>query len=132
MFKLIRLLFLMCSLFTGLYFFGDFRVNDVNVRDFLREHVTWQRIQSVKAAVVQIYQTVSGLAGSLSESKQGGSTAVAPGSPQDILKQMGATDLNVDQIMKGLPLDKISAQDQNKLKELINKTINESAKTKNK
>lgn len=123
----------MCSLFTGLYFFGDFRVNEVNVRDFLREHVTWQKIQSVKNAVVQIYYTVSGLVGSFDDSKQGGATpGITSGSPQDILKQMGATDLNVDQIMKGLPLDKISAQDQNKLKELINKTINESAKTKNK
>lgn len=109
---------------VGLYFFGNFRINEVNVRDFLHEQVTWQRIKQTKAVVMQVYHTVKGL---VSTASSGVTSSPATGNGKSPV--IPGTALDANHLMQGLPLDKISAKDREKLEALINKTINESSKT---
>lgn len=115
---------MLCFVLVGLYFFGDFRVNEVNVRDFLRQKITWQQIESAKVGVVQVYRAVKGLIEAVSPD------GATPNASTNTGMTLGTipTTLDTNKLMQGLPLDQISAKDREKLKELITKTINESSK----
>ena len=58
--KFLKYSFYTVCLVTFLYFFGDFRINDVNVRDTIRSYVTWQNIQMIRSRLVHLYSAVEG------------------------------------------------------------------------
>jgi hypothetical protein len=51
--KLSKLLFMGLLLFTGLYFFGDFKVNKVNIRDYMQQTVTVENFELIKLKVAR-------------------------------------------------------------------------------
>lgn len=85
--------------FIGLYLFGDFRLNDVNVRDYLRQKVTITKILTVKNRLWQ-------LAGKESQSQVKTTTNV-----QTLQKTP------VEAIQE--PLDKISQKDKEEILKLL-------------
>lgn len=56
MFKIIKFQFFILLVLTGLYFFGNFRVNDVNVRDYLQQHLNPKKLMAYKDTAVKIYR----------------------------------------------------------------------------
>lgn len=61
MFKLFRSLFFILLVITGLYFFGDFRINDTNVRDYLHSVITADNLRKIKSEVTFVYDTIQKL-----------------------------------------------------------------------
>jgi len=61
MFKMIKVLFFGLFVFVGLYFFGDFRINDTNVKDYLQKHVTYSKLVAIKDGTVQFYHSIVSL-----------------------------------------------------------------------
>ncbi|MBU0506026.1 MAG: hypothetical protein ABII18_12960 [bacterium] len=51
--KLSKLLFIGLLLFTGLYFFGDFKVNKVNIRDYMQQTVTVENFELIKLKIAR-------------------------------------------------------------------------------
>lgn len=62
-------MFFVTLVFVGLYFFGNFRINDTNVRDFLQKNITVSRLNIVKDGAVGLYYSVVSLFQSAKESK---------------------------------------------------------------
>src|SRR3989339_1241728 len=52
--KLAKYMFLGLLLFATLYFFGDFRVNDIHIRSYLQQHVTVDNILKAKQNCVKV------------------------------------------------------------------------------
>lgn len=99
-----RIIFCFC-LFMGLYFYGDFRINDVNVRDQLRIWVPPSTVMFWKAkaldASANAYQAVK--------------TTLA----DDSLNSQQKTQQD------NKPSEEISAEDAKKLKDLMDKLTDE-------
>jgi hypothetical protein len=55
MFKLIKFLFFVLLVLVGLYFFGDFKINDTNVKAWLHEKITIQRLVLFKEQLLSAY-----------------------------------------------------------------------------
>lgn len=51
-------LFAVILIIFGLYLFGDFRINDVNVRDYLRANISAQHVALVKRELLTAWATV--------------------------------------------------------------------------
>jgi len=93
-----RLIF--CALvFLGLYFFGDFRINDVNVRQQLRTWVPEETIFFWRDKAVDATQSAY-------QAVRNTLNADSPSSPEKIQQQ-------------NKPSDEISVEDAKKLKNLI-------------
>jgi hypothetical protein len=45
-------------IFFGLYFFGDFRINDVNVRDFLQSTITPAQLVVIKDKALSAFKSI--------------------------------------------------------------------------
>lgn len=54
LFKWTKRLFWAGSIFLGLYYFGDFQVNGVNVRDYLRGVVPPERMDAARATALSL------------------------------------------------------------------------------
>ncbi len=61
MFQIIKSIFWGLVIFIGLYLFGDFNLNGVNVRDYLRQRVTWQSVVAIKDLSVDFVSAVQGV-----------------------------------------------------------------------
>lgn len=59
--KFIRRILVLMGLFFTLYFFGDFRVNDVNVRDFLQSKITLQQMKNFGRQAADLFQMLAEL-----------------------------------------------------------------------
>lgn len=92
----------------GLYLFGDFRINDVNVRDFLRGQISPQNVKVVKAELSKAWATVYQI---MSDGFK--NQTVAPESP---VQNNPEKDL-----------DQISDIDQLRMKKLLEKHVTEKA-----
>lgn len=57
-FKLVRAIFFLLFVTVGLYFFGDFRINDVNVKDYLQSRITAENFRKIKQQVLVVYKGV--------------------------------------------------------------------------
>ncbi|MBF0105341.1 MAG: hypothetical protein HQM16_08450 [Deltaproteobacteria bacterium] len=108
MIKYIKILFFLTCVFFGLYFFGDFRINDTNVRDFLRSKVTPENIRLVKTQALELYGAVQNFTKTKKETQD---------MNLKIEKALG-------QSVEGLPLDKITEADREKLIKIINDNLN--------
>lgn len=98
-------LFSLVALVLGLYLFGDFRINDVNVRDYLHEHISAQNIAMAKTELSKAFATLYQMldAGIKDQS-------VAKKSPQK-------------EAAPAKQLDQISEFDQQKMKKLLEKHV---------
>ena len=103
--KLIKLVFWGSLVFFGLYFFGNFRVNDVNVRDYLQTKVTPQTLTHLKDQAVNLYQMLRQL-WDHSQKNQSGEAAVT-------------NPLN------GKPMESLSPSDQEKLIKILQKNLDD-------
>lgn len=58
MFKFLKLLFFAFLVLVGLYFFGDFRINDTNIKNYLHEKITLRRLLALKEQMDVIYAKI--------------------------------------------------------------------------
>jgi hypothetical protein len=110
--KLIKLTFWGTLIFFGLYFFGDFRINEVNVRDYLQTQVTPEKLAQIKNQATHLYETLKGLF-EASKKDESGKT-----------KMMNPLD--------GKPMETISPDDQEKLLKLLQKNLDDLQPNQNK
>jgi len=97
------MLFFLFLVFVGLYFFGDFRLNDTNVKDYLQEKVTVEKIMKIKEAVTVAIQ------GKQKQSAPKPETKTQPKALED-----------AKTVFNGNPLDQISKKDRTELLKIIN------------
>ena len=99
--------FSIVMIILGLYLFGDFRINDVNVRDFLHQHIKPQNIAAIKEellkALAPVYQMVEV---SFKDQTTNNSTSVSQSQKPE--KSM----------------DQISEFDQKRMQKLLEKNLN--------
>lgn len=105
MFKLIKFTFFLLLVLVGLYFFGDFKINDTHVKTWLHEKVTIQRLVLLKEQIVSAYTKMRYIFSDQVE-KPSAQSAV----------QNQTTEA-------GKLLEQISSQDQQKLLKLLEKNM---------
>lgn len=80
--------------FFALYFFGDFEINDVNVRDFLQRTITPEQLKSARAKVMgmglKLYSSVN------SSGDQKPNAVLDKISEEDQKKMMDLIEQNLD------------------------------------
>lgn len=105
MFKLIKFTFFILFVLVGLYFFGDFKINDTHVKTWLHEKITVQKLVLLKEQLASVYTKLRDIFSDESEK---------PASQPAVQNQ--ATEA-------GKLLEQISSQDQQKLLKLLRKNI---------
>lgn len=103
--KLFKLAFWGTLIFFGLYFFGNFRVNEVNVRDYLQTKVTPETLNQLKNQAVNLYETLKNLTGTAKKDQAGTAKVINP--------------------LDGKPMETISPDDQEKLLKLLQKNLDD-------
>jgi|APSaa5957512622_1039677.scaffolds.fasta_scaffold298211_1 hypothetical protein len=122
MFKYLRYLFFSLVIFVGLYFFGNFTVNGVNVRDYLRQKVTWNQIIDAKDKTVKVYKAVDQFVTEVNFDERAEevvktSKPILPESKKVSKKKVS-----------NLPMENISKKDQEKLLKLLKDNVSQPAK----
>ncbi len=72
--KILRYLFIGVLVFVFLYYFGDIRINDLNIRDYLQKTVTLQNLIIVKKKCGKIYYAIE----SITKSKSSKTKVIQP------------------------------------------------------
>lgn len=121
--KWLRRLLFLTSLFLGLYFFGDFRVNDVNVREFLQSKITMDQMKGWGRSAADFFQKLAELIRQKSDTlgdgqKQGG----VPG----LDKLSGPVSMDDAKKMIG---ENLSEEDRKKILKLFEKDLATSTAT---
>lgn len=108
-----RIIFVLL-IFFGLYFFGNFRINDVNVRDYLRRLVPPQNFLVIKRGVGEVwdalYRKFSG-----TDEKEAAQTERLK---TELFKKYGKIE------------DKLTESDQKKMQKLLEKDVEQGEKEK--
>ena len=122
MFKYLRYLFFSLVIFVGLYFFGNFTVNGVNVRDYLLQKVTWNQIIDAKDKTVKVYKAVDQFVTEVNFDERAEevvktSKPILPESKKVSKKKVS-----------NLPMENISKKDQEKLLKLLKDNVSQPAK----
>lgn len=116
MFKLAKYLFIATLVFSGLYFFGDFRINDTNVREYLHKNVTWDRATAIKNEFTSWYRFAKRLLESDSEEES---------DSKESTKKPTTTDKNKN----AAPMDELTGKDHKKLMNFLKDNIDELEKS---
>lgn len=116
MFKLVKLCFFLMLIFVGLYFFGDFRINDTNVKNFLQSNITVTKIKAVQQELSGVYHTFLRLYKELSSTTEKDSKQT---SPSELIKDIKVNDLP----LKDIQLDKITPKDREKLLNILKENL---------
>lgn len=98
-------LFTLFAVVLGLYLFGDFRINDVNVRDYLHQHISPQNIAVAKTELSKALNTLYQMLDASFKNQ-----TVAKKSPEK-------------EASPAKELDQISEFDQQKMKKLLEKHV---------
>lgn len=112
MFKMIKLVFFLTFVLVGLYFFGDFRINEVNVKNYLQKHITTQNITSVKNQVVHFYEVIARLFQETKKMTEGQGMA-------QTLKTSVPSQKKATTPESLIPMDKLSKDDRKLMKDLL-------------
>lgn len=117
-----RLLFI-TVLFFGLYFFGDFRINEVNVRDYLQSKVSIENMQTAWKAASDMFRVIKNLYDGIAASSSGvdGNTDVTGGG-KVIPDQTQFNDA------KKMIQDRITEEDRKKIIKIFEEHLGESEK----
>lgn len=121
--KLIKLAFWGTLIFFGLYFFGDFRVNEVNVRDYLQTKVTPETLGQFKNQAINLYETLKGLFAAPKKDETGKTKVINP---------LDSKSSKSGSPKEGGPMEIISADDQEKLLKLLQKNLDDFKPNQNK
>lgn len=113
--KISKYLFFALLIFIGLYFFGDFEINDVNVRAYLQQKVTVEKVNQFKNNSFHFMKKVGML---FDDTHKYPSTQIIQPEARTTVQKM---DISSDFFKK--PLDKISEQDQRKLMQMLQTEI---------
>jgi hypothetical protein len=105
--KFIRRILILMGLFFALYFFGDFRVNDVNVRDYLQSKITLQQMKDFGRKAADVFQMLADL------------IRHKTGTPTTPVGQ----DISMDAAKK-LVQDSISEEDRKKILKIFEENVN--------
>ena len=105
MLKLFKLNFYFLFVLVGLYFFGNFRINDTNIRDFLQTKITMQNIRIVKNEASQFYKMLK----LLYENMAGEKAASNKAGDADQIKNP----------FSSVPLDNLSSKDRKQMLKLL-------------
>lgn len=107
MFKLVKFVFFMTLIIVGLYFFGDFRINDTNVRDFLQRTLRVERVRAVRNAASRVFRGLAGLFDAAEKTAGRRSDKPVSGSRPSRYKQ----------------IDQLTRKDRRQLKKLIEENV---------
>jgi hypothetical protein len=111
---MIKKLLWLSIFFFGLYYFGNFTVNNTNVREYLHSKVTPEMLHKARLAIVDLYDSAraiydkyekNGTIGSVDENVKPGQT------PSDTAQAV--------ELVNKLPLREISVQDKQKLLKIL-------------
>lgn len=76
--------FFLVGIFFTLYFFGNFRINDVNVRDFLQSKITIQQMKDFGRRTADFFEMLAGMIRTKSEHLTDGKSGKTDTPSQDI------------------------------------------------
>ena len=110
-----RLVFLI-GLFFSLYFFGNFRINEVNVRDYLQSKITLQQMKDFGRRTADFFDMLAGLIRNKSAELGDGKTGPVSGNPL-------SGDVSMEDAKK-LIGDTLSEEDRKKILKIFEQNLN--------